>query len=258
MPARQTSARSAIERAALVRPRPVADEIAEAPELVRRLRLDRREDRLQRVQVRVDVGDDCDAHRQRRTLARREQAPSPATSEVTKRSSPQSPAATPVTDRGASFRRPATTTPSSAGASRSSQPMKRGAEGRLLQARQGHAGGVGDGHLSSVFVACCTLGVPQTRTMSSAARRRDRPGSTTRARQSQWRRRPRGRRVRSARCLRRPARGRSRARPQPEPGRNRRPEPPARAAAESPPVARAPASRRSRAARAHAGPAARD
>ncbi len=62
--------------AALVRPRPVADEVAEAPELVRRLRLDRREDRLERVQVRVDVRDDCDAHRQRRTLTRREQAPS--------------------------------------------------------------------------------------------------------------------------------------------------------------------------------------
>ena len=41
--------------AALVRSRPVADEIAEAPELVRRLLVDRREDRLQRVQVRVDV-----------------------------------------------------------------------------------------------------------------------------------------------------------------------------------------------------------
>jgi hypothetical protein len=64
-------------RAALVRPRPVADEVAEAPELVRRLRVDRREDLLQRVQVRVDVGDDCDAHRQPRTLTRREPAPSP-------------------------------------------------------------------------------------------------------------------------------------------------------------------------------------
>ncbi len=62
--------------ATLVRPGPVADEVAETPELVRRLRLDRREDRLQRVQVRVDVGDDCDAHRQRRTLTRRERAPS--------------------------------------------------------------------------------------------------------------------------------------------------------------------------------------
>jgi len=63
--------------AALVRPRPVADEIAETPELVRRLRLDCGENGLQRVQVRVDVGDDGDAHRQRRTLIRRGRGPSP-------------------------------------------------------------------------------------------------------------------------------------------------------------------------------------
>jgi hypothetical protein len=65
-------------RAALVRARPVADEVAEAPELVRRVRVDRGEDRLQCVQVRVDVGDDRDAHRRPRRLVRRGLAPLPA------------------------------------------------------------------------------------------------------------------------------------------------------------------------------------
>jgi len=63
--------------ATLVRPRPVTDDVTETPELVRRLRVDRGEDRVQRVQVRVDVGDDCDAHERPRRLIRRGQAPSP-------------------------------------------------------------------------------------------------------------------------------------------------------------------------------------
>src|SRR4029077_17289919 len=76
--ARETDFRAVRDqRAALVPPRPVSDEVAEAPELVRRLRLDRCEDRLQRVQVRVDVGDDRDAHRQRSTLVPRAWAQSP-------------------------------------------------------------------------------------------------------------------------------------------------------------------------------------
>ena len=48
--------------AALVRLRPVADDVAEAPDLVGRSRVDLGEHRLERVKVRVDVGDDCDAH----------------------------------------------------------------------------------------------------------------------------------------------------------------------------------------------------
>ena len=53
-------ARSRTSAHALVRPRPVADDVAQAPELVRRLRVDRREHRLERVQICVNVGDDCD------------------------------------------------------------------------------------------------------------------------------------------------------------------------------------------------------
>jgi len=63
--------------AALVRVRPVADEVAEAPELVRGVRVDRCENRLQRVQVRVDVGDDRGAHRRPRRLVPRGRAPLP-------------------------------------------------------------------------------------------------------------------------------------------------------------------------------------
>ena len=130
-------------RAALVRSCSVADEVAEAPELVRRLLVDRREDRLQRVQVRVDVGDDCDAHRQRRTLTRRGQAPSPRPPRCVRRRSPQRPAAIPVTAAAPSFRRPKTTTPSSAGASRSSQPMS--AEPKIACCRLGSGAAGGDG-----------------------------------------------------------------------------------------------------------------
>ena len=50
------------ERAAFVRPRPVADGVAEAPHGIRRLGVDRSEHCLQRMGVTVDVGDDCDAH----------------------------------------------------------------------------------------------------------------------------------------------------------------------------------------------------
>jgi len=45
----------------LVRIRPVADRVAEAPELVDALVRDRVEDGGQRSAVRVNVGDDCDA-----------------------------------------------------------------------------------------------------------------------------------------------------------------------------------------------------
>ena len=158
------------ERAALVRARSVADEIAETPELVRRLRVDRREDGLQRVQVRVDVGDDRDAHRQRRTLVRRERAPSLRPREVTRRRSPQRPAATPVITAAPSFRRPATTTPSSAGASRSSQPMRADPNVACCRFGSDMPAAWGRGTVSSVFVASCTPVVPQTRTTSRTAR----------------------------------------------------------------------------------------
>ena len=92
-----------------------------------------------------------------------------ATCEVTRRSSPQSPAAMPVTAAAPSFRRPATTTPSRAGASRSSQPIR--AETKVACCRLGRdmPAAWGSGTFSSVVVACCTLGVPQTSTTSSAA-----------------------------------------------------------------------------------------
>ena len=76
----------------------------------------------------------------------------------------------PTITAAVTFRRPKTTTPSSAGASRSSQPMS--AEPKIACCRLGS--GVppttGLGTPSSVFVAFCTVGVPQTRMMSSAAR----------------------------------------------------------------------------------------
>ena len=65
LPTRQTSARSRDQRAALVRLRPVADEVAEAPERVGASRRPPRATAVERVAVRVDVGDDCDAHRAR-------------------------------------------------------------------------------------------------------------------------------------------------------------------------------------------------
>ena len=65
------------DRAALVRPRPVADEVAQAPDRVGRLGVDAFEHRLERVQICANVGDDGDAHgsggdpADRRALARR-------------------------------------------------------------------------------------------------------------------------------------------------------------------------------------------
>ena len=64
--------------AAFVRPRAVADDVAEAPDLVRRAGVDRREDRLERGEIRVHVGDDRDQHRPK--LVRRAREPSRARS----------------------------------------------------------------------------------------------------------------------------------------------------------------------------------
>src|SRR5581483_8669793 len=55
-------------RAALVRARPVPDQVAQAPHLVRLRSVDRVEHGLERVEVSVDVRDDGDAHA-RRTIA---------------------------------------------------------------------------------------------------------------------------------------------------------------------------------------------
>ena len=170
--------------AALVRPRPVADEVAEAPELVRRLLVDRREDRLQRVQVRVDVGDDCDAHRQRRTLTRRERGPSLRPPTVREEEEPPEAGG----DAGRPRRRrasvrPATTTPSSAGASRSSQPMS--AEPKIACCRLGSGvpAATGLGTLSSVVVALLARSAFPRRARRRARRaRRGRRGSTRPAR----------------------------------------------------------------------------
>ena len=59
------------ERAALVRPRPVPDEIAQAPDGVRSLGVDCFQHGLQRMQISVNVREDRDAHRSRATLAKR-------------------------------------------------------------------------------------------------------------------------------------------------------------------------------------------
>src|SRR5207237_6155301 len=48
-------------RDARIRPGPVADEVAQAPQLVRRLAVDGLENRLERVPVSVNVRDDRDA-----------------------------------------------------------------------------------------------------------------------------------------------------------------------------------------------------
>jgi len=76
----------------------------------------------------------------------------------------------PTITAATSFRRPATTTPSSAGASRSSQPMS--AEPKIGCWRLGSdiPAAWGRGTVSSVVVAFCTVGVPQTSTTSRAAR----------------------------------------------------------------------------------------
>ena len=57
------------EGAAAVRARAVADEVAQAPDLVGRVPVDRREHRFEGLEVSVDVRDDGDAHG-RRTLAK--------------------------------------------------------------------------------------------------------------------------------------------------------------------------------------------
>ena len=61
-PTRQIGCAPLHRRAARIRPRPVADEVAEAPERVRLLALDRLQHRLERLPVSVDVGDDGDPH----------------------------------------------------------------------------------------------------------------------------------------------------------------------------------------------------
>ena len=73
-PARQTVARFATRLRRLVRSRPVADQVAEAPDRIDRFALDCREHRLERVQVRVDVRDDGDAHGARAYTGRKIQA----------------------------------------------------------------------------------------------------------------------------------------------------------------------------------------
>ena len=103
-PARQVVARSSHERAALVRPRPVADEVAEAPELVGRVGVDRLEHGLERVEVGVDVGDDGRTHRYSLAARRPARVGTVAgTIGVTRSSSPHAPAATPVTAAARSF-----------------------------------------------------------------------------------------------------------------------------------------------------------
>ena len=82
---RQADRRTPLDRrAARIRPRPVTDEVAQAPELVRLLQLQVLEHGLERVPVTVDVRDDGDALRQgdnlsgpRRGLARGCVAPEP-------------------------------------------------------------------------------------------------------------------------------------------------------------------------------------
>jgi STE24 endopeptidase len=58
------------ERAAAVRTRPVADEIAKAPNGVGRVRSNRFEHSIQRMQIPVNVREDGNAHRSRATLAK--------------------------------------------------------------------------------------------------------------------------------------------------------------------------------------------
>ena len=50
------------EVAALIRPRAVAHGVAQTPDLVRWIAVDLLQHRLERVKVRVDVGDDCEPH----------------------------------------------------------------------------------------------------------------------------------------------------------------------------------------------------
>src|SRR5207253_9183096 len=57
--------------ATVVRPRSVADGVAEAPECIDLRAVDLSEHGLERVIVSVDIGDDCDARRQTRDLSRR-------------------------------------------------------------------------------------------------------------------------------------------------------------------------------------------
>ena len=76
----------------------------------------------------------------------------------------------PVTTAAASFGLPATTTPSNAGASRSSQPMSADPNVACCRTGSDRPAAWGMGTCSSVFVACSTPVVPHTRTTSSAAR----------------------------------------------------------------------------------------
>lgn len=76
----------------------------------------------------------------------------------------------PTSTAAASFGRPATTTPSSAGARRSSQPMKADPKATCCSIGRDMPAAWGTGACASVFEACGTLLVPQTRTTSRAAR----------------------------------------------------------------------------------------
>ena len=69
LPTRQTSQRSRTSVGAGVGLGPVADHVAEAPDLLDPGLVDRREDRLEGRQVGVDVADDGDAQGGQRTLA---------------------------------------------------------------------------------------------------------------------------------------------------------------------------------------------
>lgn len=76
----------------------------------------------------------------------------------------------PTITAATTFRRLATTTPSSAGASRSSQPMSAEPKVACWRLGRGIPAAWGRGTVSSVVVALSTLGVPQTRMTSRAAR----------------------------------------------------------------------------------------
>ena len=101
----------------------------------------------------------------------------------------------PTIAAAATFLRPATTTPSSAGASRSSQPMSAEPKVGCWRLGSGTPAAWGSGVCSSVVVAFCTLGVPQTRMTSSAARatrptRIDHAGATSAAAEAAARQAP--------------------------------------------------------------------
>lgn len=76
----------------------------------------------------------------------------------------------PVTTAAPSFLRPKTTMPSSAGASKSSQPMRAWPNAGCWRLGNDLPAAIGLCTCSSVFEACCTLGVAQTSRMSRTAR----------------------------------------------------------------------------------------